>query len=243
MKQVLDYVVAGNFGGALTRLWVLAESNENDDQRLSLWQHGEETPHKQRVDGYKKLFNNEKQGFFPPDAAKYPLALIEALDAFLATERSTSAVVTKFGAHALDIENTQYYLLRRPSSNNRKQPAEQQSPNPEKYFRHFRVVPDHVKIGGANIRVKLEFLEYVFPQHAPEAENLHFRITHFCDKAVLQLNEDKENERFFVTGLNQEEDRKNSLANELEAVHRDAASLWVVPKLTVSPDLRRQLAA
>ncbi|CAK0738224.1 hypothetical protein CCP3SC1_1050001 [Gammaproteobacteria bacterium] len=243
MKQVLDHVVAGNFGSALTRLWVLAEGSENSIQRLSLWQQRWDNGiHQQRLNEYKKLFHHGKQDPFPFDAAEYPLALIEALDIFHATERPTSAVVTKSSAHDLDIEGTKYYLLRRPPFGNIKPPAERQSPNLEKYFRHFRVVPNHVKIGGAKIEVRIEFLEYVSPQYVPEAENLHFRITHFRDEAALQLDEDSENGRFFVTGLDRKKDRENSLAAELETVRNDAVSLWVVPELTVSPDLRHQLA-
>lgn len=240
LREVLETIAAGNLGNALTRLWMLAEGSEDGSQRLSRWLRSwDRREHEARVRAYADILDRSP-GRLPHDAANHPLALIEALDGHLA-ERRSLAVVAASAAPALDIDGRRHHLLRRIVARTGKPAAEARSPNLEAWFRHFRVVPDSIEVGGARIDVKLEFLACVPHAPLPDRAGLRLRLSHFVDGAVLDLQESAENLSFVVAGANPAQARRKSLEAELQAVRQDAAHLWLAPELTVSTGLRRQV--
>lgn len=241
MEDVLRQVAAGNLGNALTRLWVLAERSVDDAQTLGRWRaQWQKASHDKRVVEYVRLLQQPSP--IPKDAMDRPLALIEALDTVHA-ERRPLPVVAKANPPALEIDGEHYRLLRRlPAPSGQRRPAEQCSPNLEGWFRHFRVVPEQIRIGGATINVKVDALSFVGGKPPPDPADLRFRVSHFADGATLRVDEDREGRRFFATGLESPELRERSMDAELECARGEEANLWLAPELTLTVELRRRLA-
>ena len=240
LRDVLKAVADGNLGNALTRLWVLAEGCEDGSQRLSRWLNDwNHNAHEGRVRAYVAALASY-QGQLPDDAAEHPLALIEALDASHA-ERRSLAVVAEGAAPELEIGERRYHLLRRIVDGAAKPAAEARSPNLEEWFRHFRVVPDRVELGGASVEIRLEFLGRIARTPPPVDAGLRLRISHFTDPTVLALDVHEGNLSFLVTGANPAEIREQSLKAEVQTVRDAAAHLWLAPELTISIGLRSQV--
>lgn len=234
-QRILEDITGGRHEQALIRLWLWAEGTENGSQRLSVW---------------RQSFGREEHFFkaetilaalerspilLDADAANYPLAVIEALDRFLGLNpdlpggRGSMTKVEEAGVG--------YWLLRRMPKPG--VPADRQEPNLEKWFRHFRVLPDRIALGES--AVEIDLVSVANPHGEDMTAPLSVRLSHFDDGVTTRFDERHESDTFWATGLDDEGKRLDSISAELKAIGVVRDRVWVAPELTVTPGLRERI--
>lgn len=90
MERVLELIREQDLRDALVRLWVLASRHNGDDRVLNAWERNKDESRYQRLaKQFRKLLRQGKP-IGPIHAEQEPLALITALDGFLAEEQRIS---------------------------------------------------------------------------------------------------------------------------------------------------------
>ncbi len=236
-QRILEDITGGRHEQALIRLWLWAEGTENSSQRLSVWRGRFVRADHDRMVVAVLASLDKSPILVGAEAEKHPLALIDALDRFEGGKGDFQA--SRGGLVRIEEGGVGYWLLRRmpkPAL-----PADRQDPNLERWFRHFRVLPDHITIGEASMSVDLVVV--ADPQCESSEAHSGVRVTHFADEAKTDFSESVESESFWANRVDGAEARFTSLENELEAIARERLRLWVAPELTVSPELRQRTQA
>lgn len=240
MKEILADFANQNLGQALIRLWLLAESTVSGVQMLSTWLSANDVAHHER--SVKRVMECLDHGAqLDPADVKQPLALISALDQQLAVD--TLGAWRPGMAPMLTLGDCTYWLVRRDISPKPRTPADRQNPNLEHWFRHFRVIPSRITLGGASIEVELKALGDVPPASSrPATGPSRVHLSHFQDDVALCVREDAARKLFHALGLTDEVARAKSLRMEFEFACGFGAQLWVAPELTVLVSLRLEVA-
>lgn len=232
-QRILQAITQGNIETALILLWLWAESADAGCQRLSVWRQGFSRPAHELMVG-KILAALEKSPLLlPTEMLDLPLAIIEALDRHAGLNADLPGGLG--GMHKLEEGDVGYWLVRRRPRPN--VPADNQEPNLEKWFRHFRVIPDRIVVGNAPAHVELI---PVASRYGDEVR-VFARLSHFDDGVRPNFSEDQAGESFWAEGLSDYERRLASLQSELETVKQEGHGFWVAPELTIPPAMRRRL--
>ncbi|MDZ4251055.1 MAG: hypothetical protein U1A72_00590 [Sulfuritalea sp.] len=240
MKEILADIANQNLGQALIRLWLLAESTVGGVQMLSTWLSANDIArHEWSVKRLIECMDHGKQLEF--EDLNQSLALISALDQQLAL--ATLGAWRPGMAPALTLGDCTYWLVRRDIPPKPSTPAERQNPNLEHWFRHFRVLPSRITLGGAFIDVELKTLGDVTPAGPrPATGPSRVHLSHFQDGVALRVKEDPARNLFHALGLTDEVARADSLRMEFDFACEFGAQLWVAPELTVLASLRLEVA-
>lgn len=229
--SVLALLKERRYSQALIRLWLLAERRGARGQALSRWWLAcDQARHESMVASLLAAFEADRPRL-PAKADEQPLALIVAVDQWLGDQADLP--MAPAALPRLETGDATYWLVRRRGPRNT--PADRQEPNLEKWFRNFRVIPDSIRIGAAEIVVR------IVP--VPDRGNgLHgkdrvvVRVSHFDDGAKVDVVEAED--RFHVRSLIDGGLRKEALLAEVNLLRDSSVHLWVAPELTVPPSLR-----
>ncbi|MBP7080392.1 MAG: hypothetical protein KBA96_04720 [Rhodocyclaceae bacterium] len=240
MNEIHADIADENFGRALIRLWLLAESTINGVQQLSHWLTTFDTKrNSEEVEWLTGVL--DKGGSLSSVNGTSPLALIAALDNHVAG--NTQGVWSPGNSVTLEHDDCTYWLVRRDTPPKPEIPAERQNPNLEHWFRHFRVIPSRIKLGGANIDIELKVLNDVSVRAPRSADpTISVRFTHFDDGVALCVARDISKAQFHATGVSDTGQRSLSLRAEFDLACNNGAQLWVVPELSATAAMRTEVA-
>lgn len=240
LEQILKDIGVGALENALIRLWLWAESTQNGRQMLSTWRTGFNRAAHERAVAELLAALNQKRFLVRAAAGGWPLALIAALDQFVGENAELPG--GKGCLPRLEDQGVGYWLI--PRVPRRAVPADDQEPNLDVWFRHFRVIPE--RIGDGTAIIDVELISVPGDRDSAAAMPRSVRVSHFDDAVTTSFIDNGTGESFYAEGLADSEKRRASLNAELDELRARRHLLWVAPELTVTPALRnwlkRQLA-
>lgn len=241
MEKVIADIRGNKLGRALVRLWVMAGIYANRNLTLNLWEH--KAGKVQRESRSKALRQDLKNGnaISLDQANQDPLALVRALDSFLADEMRVDRPLSRV-PHVID--SAEYWLVRHPLARRRNASQVDQPNNRAAWFRAHSVIP--AQVGEAHAPLLVTVLE---PDLATAnaldailaAASIRIFVAHFDDGVCLQGVSNQAEKRFF-TGFDEPATRSQSIHATLERAHRENADVVVFPELTVTPEQRDEIA-
>ena len=238
MREVIILIERGDHHEALVRLWVLGTTRRHpdDDLPLNAWERSTQRDRASRraseirVDEIRATFNDGRS-VDQATAEADPLALVVALDAFLGLDTAPRA----FAAEPYRVGEQDYWLVPLNPSRAGSASSARQTGNPQSWFRHHRVLPATLPTG---LRVEPQPSRDVTDTRLREikhAGRMRTFLGHFDDGATLVP---PPADRFFATGLSDENARAASVGRALVRSVEEEADVIVLPELTVTPAQR-----
>ena len=238
MEQVLAQIEAGNLHEALVRLWVVAGRRTADDLVLNFWERESEPARFLRYSRQFHVLLTAGSAVGPVHAAEEPLALIEALDVFLAQERAPR----RQRSAPCDIDGQEFWLVRTPLRR-MQAPAARQANNRASWFRHHHVIPALVGAFGESISVHVRAPDRATHRRLAalrERKSARVYLAHFVDGVTLNRVSSAA-KKFFVSGLSDAVRRTQSITEHLIAAADARADFVIFPELTVTSEQREDI--
>jgi hypothetical protein len=246
LQKAIFEIQSGDLHGALVRLWAISglrmksTENEDSDLVLNIWERN--TRPERRQEYTEQFVQKLSSGKNIPIAlvTAEPLALIQALDSFLANQRAPR----RKSSVAYSIDGIEYWLVRIPLGPRASAPLSHQANNRAGWFIHHNVIPA-LLLGRLNTTIKIRIVEPDLATQGRIAElrgtsKIRVYLVHFTDKVELKctLNPAK---KFFADGLSASDIRISSIRAHLKYAYNKDADIIIFPELTVTPEQRREI--
>lgn len=229
---------------ALVRLWCLA----SDDQRLNHW---EQNANEQTISPHVESILNMLQNEEPVDVAlatAHPLALIRALDNYLASIRlpTSQSTPASQSAHPYEEDGKQYWLVPVPLAARRLAKMNNQSTRLARWFHHHAALPCRTAHGidvtcspaRSDLNACLQDLADL------KQTTLKVWIAHFDDGADVRWDRTLSPVGNWRTlSVEPHTSRHASVIQTLDAAARAGAQVVVFPEFTLDLQHRAQVAA
>lgn len=244
LSQLLDPANAEfSYRQALVRLWVLAD----DDQNLNRWEqlNNEDTVGQAYEVFLDKL--GEEKSISKESIEDSPLALIRALDDFLASTRLPTSQTTSTAQHTHTFleDGKSYRLIPVNLAGRRTARMDHQPVRLARWFHRHAVLPTRT---SSNIEVKVQAsrsqLDSVLTQLLNQADGtLRVWIAHFDDEADVQWDRTRSPiQNWRSTSVAPHATRQASMLRTLQTAQDEGAHIVVFPEFTLDLAHREQLA-
>ena len=245
MDRVAALVQAHDYRQALVRLWVLA----SDPARLNEWEQARGG--KSRFEATVTRFEREIAGegaLSAEDMRTAPLALVRALDAFIAAHRQPDMDAAHVHGHHLAFheDGQRYWLVPVTQQARREVPLAKQVGNRHAWFQHHAVLPTTTSHGiHVSVTVSEDILDATFAKlRAQESGTLKVWIAHFTDGADVQWDRETSASRNWrTTHIAPTDVRRESILQAVQHASEAGAHVLVFPEFTVDLEHRRALEA
>lgn len=243
MERVVQLLQAHDYRQALVRLWVLG----SNPTRLKDWERIRPSPVGQITAQTQFLSDLQKETL--PTVAQanaMPLALIHALDEFIAGSRTSTlpAMRPSNKTKPIQEEGNGYWVVPVIPAARRRASLTRQTGNLGTWFHHHAVLPSRTAHG---LEVKLSFTQSTVDDALqclwlPDAPSLKVWIAHFNDTADVvwdrSLNEAQD---WRAQHVAPQEERKRSLLATMVEASKAGAHFVVFPEFTLDLYHRRFL--
>ncbi len=228
---------------ALVRLWVLA----SDDFTLNRWEQLNKQDNFGQAYG---VFLDQIQGEKSISKASIeasPLALIRALDDYLASTRQPSSQSTRANqfTHPFEESEKAYWLIPVTLATRRTARMDHQPVRPARWFLHHTVLPTRTAFGiDVSVQSSRSQLDSTLSQLLSQAEcALRVWIAHFDDDADVQWDRRRSPvQNWRCMAVVPHETRQASLLRTLQTAQSEGAHVVVFPEFTLDLAHREQLA-
>jgi hypothetical protein len=245
LEKALFDIHSGHLHRALVRLWVLAglrikgENKADNDLVLNSWERNTDANHRQEnMEAFNRMLSGGKK-IKTALARTEPLALIQALDSFLANHlpaRRKSNV-----PYAID--GAEYWLVRIPLGPRANAPMSKQANNRAKWFHHHNIIPARLRQLNDAIRIRILDPDLATQRRLEELRGksmVKAYLAHFTDNVKLEFTQNPAG-KFFAHGLSDSGTRIRSIQAHLEIAYSKCADIVIFPELTVTPKHRRAI--
>lgn len=238
METVLELIREQALRDALVRLWVLASRRNDDDLVLNAWERNKD---ESRFQGLAKQLRKLLQQGKPIGrihAEQEPLALITALDKFLADDQRAAR---KFSSIPFEVDGREYWLVRHPLARRNSASMASQANNPNAWFQNHSVIPRLLGDPEAPISIMIAQPDSVTAQALEKIlvqDSLRIYVAHFVDGVRLAMQTTAAG-KCFALGLSAPDVRGASIRATLDRALTDGAHVVVFPELTVTQEHRK----
>lgn len=241
MERVLELIREHDLRDALVRLWVLASRHNGDDRVLNAWERNkDEIRYQLLATQFRKLLRQGKP-IGPIHAEQEPLALITALDGFLAEEQRISR---KVGEIPYQVDGREYWLVRHPLARRSSASMALQANNSSAWFGSHSVIPRLLGDPEAPISIQIAEPDSVTAQALEKIlvqDSLRIFVAHFIDGVRLDMQTNAAG-KCFALGLSAPDVRSSSILATLDRALTVGAHVVVFPELTVTQEHRKLIA-
>ena len=242
MERVATLLAGNHYRQALVRLWVLGSHTP----ALNEWEQarGNDATFDAAVAHFLIALQNE-QTITTAGILAAPLALIRALDEFVALHRAPGLAAAHCRNSDLTFkeEGRNYWLVPVTSQARREVPLAKQVGNLQTWFRHHAVLPC-VTVNGINVSVSVseDSLDAALAALRDQAaDELTVWIAHFTDDADVRWSRQQGTGRNWrTTHIDPPDVRQQSMLETVEAAVQAGAHVLVFPEFTI--DLRHRRA-
>jgi hypothetical protein len=245
LEKAIFEIQSGDPHRALVRLWVISglraksTDREEGDLVLNSWERNTLPKRQQEyIEQFAQWLSSGKN-IAITRIKEEPLALIKALDSFLANQRAPR----RKSSVAYSIDGAEYWLVRIPLGPRTTAPIRAQSNNPPECFSRHNIIP--TSLGRLNATIKIRIVE---PDLATQwrVEELRGKskirayLAHFTDKVELKCTFNPA-QKFFAHGLSDSNMRTSSICTHMEYAYNNNADIIIFPELTVTPEQRQEI--